>query len=224
MRSAVLALSLLIPVSLLADPVSAMMERLIADAWMPQPVRVEWVFNEKIPSSIAEHNDWRLAEPRPIRLAGSVIITLERRDENGKLRKTSASGTARVFGEALTVRNRVEAGQPLDSTTLTCVETELTRLNGIPVSLLSFVSARITARTLVPGRIILEQDIKNTPVIRRGQAVALFVTDGGVRIRLNGRALEDGAVGDRISVAADVGKSKSFLGTVAVDSTVLLAR
>ena len=224
MRFAVLMLSLLVPVCLFADPASAMIEQLIKEAWTPQSVRVEWTFNEKIPIALSQHSDWRLAEPRSTRLAGSLIITLERRDENGSLRKIALSGTARVFGSALTALNRVDAGQPLDSTKFTCIETEWTHLKGTLFSWPSFPSPMVAARALLPGRAVLEQDVKNVPVIRRGQAVALLIADGNVRVRLNGRALEDGAAGDQISVAADVGKSKSFMGTVAADGTVLLIR
>jgi flagella basal body P-ring formation protein FlgA len=224
MRFAVLAFSLLVPACLLADPASAVIERLIADAWAPQTVRVEWTFNEKTPAILAQHANWRLAEPYPARFAGSIIVTLERRDERGSLQRMAVSGTARIFGSVVTVLRKVEAGQPLDNVNISHVEAEWTRLNGVPVSSMVVSSPMVAARALLPGRAVLEQDVKAAPLIRRGQTVALLVSDGSVHVRLNGRALEDGAVGERISVAADIGKSKSFSGTVAADGTVLLIR
>lgn len=224
MRVAALIVSFLVPAYLFADSASTMIERLIAEAWAPQTVRVEWTFNEKTPVVLTQHTDWRLAEPRATRLAGSMIVTLERRNENGSLQKMAVSGTARIYGSALTALRRVDAGQPLDSTNFVLVEAELSRLNGVPISSPDFSTPLVAARSLMPGRAVLEQDVKAAPLIHRGQMVALLMTEGNVHVRLSGRALEDGAAGDRISVAADIGNSKSFSGTVAADGTVLLIR
>jgi len=224
MRLAVFTFIVLLPVRLLADPASAMIERLIAAAWAPQAVRVEWAFNGKAPAALAQYDDWQLAEPRATRLAGSMIVTLERRDESGGLHRASFSGMARVFGPALTVKKRVDAGQPLDSANVVAIETEWTRLNGQPLPALTTSMPQVAARALLPGRPILTQDVKAAPRVRRGQTVSLLYAEGNVHVRLSGRALEDGATGDVISVAADLGRSKSFTGTVADDGTVFMIR
>ena len=224
MRLAVFTLIALFPACLLADPVSAIIEKLIAEAWAPQIVRVEWSFNEKTPPALSRYDDWRLAEPRATRLAGSMILTLERRDERGALQRMAFSGAARVFASALTVKRRVDAGGPLDSANIERIETEWTRLNGQPLVTLTTSSPQVAARALLPGRPILVQEVKAAPRVRRGQTVSLLYAEGNVQVRLSGRALQDGATGDVISVAADLGRSKSFTGTVADDGTVLLTR
>jgi flagella basal body P-ring formation protein FlgA len=201
-----------------------LIEKLVAEAWVPQIVRVEWSFADKVPATLAQHNDWQLAEPRATRLAGSMILTLERRNGDGGLQRIAFSGAARVFGSALTVRRRVNAGKPLDSVNVEPIEAEWTRLNGQPLVMLTTSSPQIAARALLPGRPILTQDVKAAPRVRRGQPVSLVYAEGNVHVRLSGRALQDGATGDVISVAADLGRSKSFMGTVADDGTVLLTR
>jgi flagella basal body P-ring formation protein FlgA len=129
-----------------------------------------------------------------------------------------------VFGSALTVKKRVGAGGPLDSANVEPIEAEWTRLNGQPLVTLTTSSPQVAARALLPGRPILVQDAKAAPRVRRGQPVSLLYVEGNVHVRLSGRALQDGATGDVISVAADLGKSRSFTGTVADDGTVLLTR
>jgi flagella basal body P-ring formation protein FlgA len=224
MRFAALIVIALFPACLWADPASAMIEKLITGAWAPQDVRVEWTFSEKTPAALTQHDDWQLAEPRATRLAGSMIVTIERRNENGVLQRLAFSGSARVFGSALTVKKRVNAGECLDSANVERIEAEWTRLNGQPLAALTSSVPQVAARALVPGRPILTQDVKAAPRIRRGQTVSLLYAEGNVHVRLNGRALQDGAAGDTISVAAHIGKSKSFTGTVTEDGTVLLTR
>ena len=224
MRLAVFTLIALFPACLLADPASRMIEKLIAEAWAPQTVRVEWSFNGKTPPALVRYDDWRLAEPRASRLAGSLILSLERRDETGALRRVALSGAARVFGPALTVKKRASAGEPLDSANVEQIETEWTHLNGQPLLVLTTSVRQVAARALLPGRAILVQDVKAAPRVRCGQSVSLLYAEGNVQVRLSGRALQDGATGDVISVAADLGRSKSFTGTVADDGTVLLTR
>jgi flagella basal body P-ring formation protein FlgA len=134
------------------------------------------------------------------------------------------SGAARVFGPALTVKKRASAGEPLDSANVEQIETEWTHLNGQPLLVLTTSVRQVAARALLPGRAILVQDVKAAPRVRCGQSVSLLYAEGNVQVRLSGRALQDGATGDVISVAADLGRSKSFTGTVADDGTVLLTR
>ena len=224
MRLAALTPIVLFHAFLWADSGSAVIEKLIAEAWAPQIVRVEWAFNGTAPAALARYDDWQLAEPRATRLAGSMILTLERRDEGGALQRMAFSGAARVFGCALTVKKRVDAGGPLDSANIEPIEAEWTRLNGQPLVMLTTSMPQVAARALLPGRPILVQEVKAAPRVRRGQTVSLLYAEGNVQVRLSGRALQDGATGDVISVAADLGRSKSFTGTVADDGTVLLTR
>jgi flagella basal body P-ring formation protein FlgA len=224
MRCAVPIAMMFFPACLLADPPSAVIERLIAEAWVPQEVRVKWDFSEKMPSALTQHDDWRLAEPRATRLAGSMVLSVERRGADGARQRLAFSGTAHVFGTALFVKKRVNAGEPLDSANLEPIEAEWTRLNGQPLTAVTFAEPQVAVRALVPGRPILVQDVKAAPRVRRGQTVSLLYTEGNVHVRLGGRALQDGAAGDTISVAASLGKSRRFTGIVTENGTVLLKR
>ncbi|RPH95733.1 flagellar basal body P-ring formation protein FlgA [candidate division KSB1 bacterium] len=219
-----LILLLAVPAILFAASPEQVVETLIAAAWAPREVRVEWEFNGKPPVVLSQFTDWTIAEPRPMRLAGSLILSLERRDEKGTAHRIAFSGTARVFGPAFTARQRIEAGAKVDTTQLEIIEAEWTRLNGDPITASSFRTATLAARALIPGRPLTAQDIKTSPVIQKGQSVEMNYSEGAVRVRMTGRAMADGAVGDVIPVAVGMGTSKRFQATVAADGTVSLAR
>lgn len=223
MRGIFLITVLIFPLCGFADPAEALLETLIGEAWAPQTVRVEWTFREKAPSVLSSYTDWRLSDPRPTRLAGSMIVSLQRTAADGTLQKTAVSGTCRVFGRGLTVKARVDAGQKLDRENLQSIEAELTRLNGERLASIPAAPC-VAVRALVPGRVILAQDVKNPPLVRSGSKVSLVYAEGHVLVRLNGRALQDGAAGEVITVAADLGRSRSYKGTVAPDGAVHLIR
>ncbi|MBU0509511.1 hypothetical protein KKH27_11840, partial [bacterium] len=134
--------------------------RLIADAWQPQEVRVEWQFTGPTPKAVADYEDWAIAEPRPTRLAGSLIVVLERSAGQDQKMRLPVSGTARVYGPSLMPTHTVHIGEPVDSSKVTLVESEWTRLKGNAAQWENLSGAVIAARTLVPGRSIVVTDLK----------------------------------------------------------------
>ena len=62
------------------------------------------------------------------------------------------------------------------------------------------VIGRLARRSLPAGRVLIPGDVLAPPMVRRGDAVTLFVVRGAVEIRMGGEALADGAEGSRIAV------------------------
>jgi flagella basal body P-ring formation protein FlgA len=223
MRLAVV-LALLLPCLARCEPASATLEMLLREAWSPLPVRVQWAFSGPLPTTIEQHSGWILAEPRPTRLAGAVIVTLERRLAEGGVERVAVSGTARVFGPSLSARSSIPAGALVDPAELDSSEAEWTCLNGEAAQRSQIIQPMQAARGLVPGRTIITRDLKPALVVHRGQPVDLQYADGSVRVILKGQALQNGAAGDRITVAVNMGTTRHFKGTVTKDGAVLFAR
>ena len=72
---------------------------------------------------------------------------------------------------------------------------------------------------LYAGRPILVGDIGPPAVIDRNQIVGLRYSSGGISISTEGRALERGAVGDRIRVM-NLGSRATLFGQILEDGTV----
>jgi len=218
-----LFIALFLPACLWAETPEQLVQRLIADAWSPQTVRVEWKFTSKVPADLARWHDWTLADPRPTRLAGTMILALDRKDSN-TTRKAIVTGTARIFGPSVMVKQAVASGQRVEISNLDSSEGEWTNLNGDAAQMSEFSIPKIALRALIPGRAILMRDIKGDKLIHRGQTVAVEYADGSVRVRIAGRALCDGSVGDMVAVSTDLVSSRRLSGTVNPDGTVELVR
>lgn len=212
------------PAILYAGTAAELVETLIAEHWSPRTVRVNWQFRGAPPAALTEHADWILAEPKPLRMAGSLLLTLERRTAAGAVQRLGINGAARVFGTACVPVRGIPAGNPVRRCDLDIVEAEWTRLHADAADSICFDLPVIAARMLVPGRPLTLADLRPVPQIHKGQIVNVVYTDGGVTIRMSGRAMTEGATGETIPVAVDLGKVKRFKGTVAADGTVQLIR
>jgi flagella basal body P-ring formation protein FlgA len=218
-RQLFIALFLLAPTLVRAGEAEIVVANLLSAAWLPDTVRVEWQFRGKTPELLSSATDWTLAEPRPIRLAGAMIVTLQSRAAAESVEKIAVSGTARVFGSCLTVLRTVNSGSLLNSDNVSHIEFEWTKLTDKVLASLPSDSVA-AARTLVPGRPILQRDVRPISKVQQGQSVTLIYAESGVKVRLAGRALSGGAVGDVIPVSVDLGKARTLNGRIAADGSL----
>jgi len=221
---AVAILAILFSAPAWAGSAESIVEHCIAEAWQPHPVRVEWEFGGRAPGNLAQFDNWTLGDPRPTRIAGSVILTLQQSAQDGGIQRIRVSGTARVFGPSLTVGEPKCAGDPVVPSDLLPIEAEWTHLRGEPLTDTEHLGSALAVRALTPGRPVLTRDLKARPLVQRNQPVDLRYDDGSVRVRLAGRALCDGSVGEQVDVAVKLGKTRRFKGTVESDGTVRLTR
>jgi len=78
---------------------------------------------------------------------------------------------------------------------------------------------KVALRTLLPGRPITAQAVANPKLVAIGASVKIVFAEGGLEITASGRALQAGAVGDRILVRnEDSGVTVS--GRVLADGSV----
>ncbi|MDD5088583.1 MAG: flagellar basal body P-ring formation chaperone FlgA [bacterium] len=206
-----------------ADP-EATIASLIAEVWRPREVRVEWRFAGKVPPALEAEGRWKIAEPRPSHLSGSVILALSGLDSSPREQTVTISGTARIFGPSLLPIRTIRAGEAVDSSLFVAGEAEWTRLRSDVLDGSALRANRIAARTLIPGRPLTAADLKDAPVIERDQAVQVEYEDGAVKITIRGRALQAGAVGEKIVVAVDLEKTRRVEGIVAADGVVRWTR
>jgi flagella basal body P-ring formation protein FlgA len=206
-----------------AGPAETAMENLIAEAWMPHIVRVEWTFNMPTPAALVNSADWTLTETRPARLAGSMILTLERKHAAPATRIT-VSGTARIYGNAWTVTRTVPAGQSIRENDLEMVNSEWTTLIGAPASAADWKANPVAAHMLIPGRPLARRDLRPLALVHRGDLVNMTYHEESVYVTLAGKAMQDGASGDTIDVTVDLGRARRFKGAVDENGLVQLIR
>lgn len=77
----------------------------------------------------------------------------------------------------------------------------------------------VARRLLLAGRPLMEGDVGPPSIIRRNSHVALVFQRGALTIRAEGRALSDGAAGERVRVM-NLASRQTVTGTVAADGSV----
>jgi flagella basal body P-ring formation protein FlgA len=203
-----LLLILILPLVSLAETANAVLENLITKQWNHSSVRVEWQFNGEAPKILESDATWTLCDPIPNRLAGSLILKLQSQEENGQRLAVVVSGTAKVYGLCFTVREKVIAGDDVKRENLEQTELEWTRLTAMPLNSGDFDREIVARHTLIPGRVITQEDIKAAPVVRNGEVIKVSYKIGQIRVQAVARALLDGAIGETIPVMVNNGKQK----------------
>lgn len=84
------------------------------------------------------------------------------------------------------------------------------------------IVGREARRDLAPGQPIRAFDIKDPDLIKRGQAVTMVVRQGGLTIAAQGRALQDGALGQTIRVQ-NTASSHVVDGAITASGVVVVA-
>jgi flagella basal body P-ring formation protein FlgA len=219
MRSILFAI-LMLPGFALADYTGDVIESLIAEAWKPLDVRVEWKasgFSKQDLDSLASYH---ISSPKPLRLAGNLTLKLIGVDSVNREFTFVLKGTAKIFGQSFSPLHYISVGDSVKTKQLASVEMEWTRLHEPPLIQLDSSTTYRAARGLVPGRPICEKDLKLTPVVMKDRQVTLQMINDNITIGLIGFALEDGAVGDEILVRVELEQSKRYRGVVVDENTV----
>lgn len=120
-----------------------------------------------------------------------------------------------VFADTVVSARTIRANQIISETDLTLVAGTLT--SGF--ERLSDVVGQESRVALYAGRPILVGDVGPPAVITRNQIVELRYFANGISIGTDGRALERGAIGDRVRVM-NLGSRATLFGQIMPDGTI----
>lgn len=104
-----------------------------------------------------------------------------------------------AFGPAHVATHDMPAGSRVDEAALQLREVELTGLGAAPLALPAVAPAQLR-HALAAGQPVTRQDIQAQPAIARGDWVALRVRSGGIELESRVEALQNGRVGQLVSV------------------------
>jgi flagella basal body P-ring formation protein FlgA len=76
------------------------------------------------------------------------------------------------------------------------------------------VVGKAASRAVPAGSVLQAQSVCEATLVRRGEAVTVYVRRDGLRIRTTARAHDDGALGDRITVESMLSRKKKFAARV----------
>ena len=130
--------------------------------------------------------------------------------------------TAMAYAEAMTavVPTRIiYPGETIDPSALEEVGVTNPNLAGNYAHHIGEVTGRITDRTLLPGRTIIVDFLRDPYAIKRGASVKIIYSEGGLTISATGTPMEDGGVGQVVKVR-NVESGITISGTVMADGSI----
>ncbi|MCB1694185.1 MAG: flagellar basal body P-ring formation protein FlgA, partial [Pseudomonadales bacterium] len=95
-----------------------------------------------------------------------------------------------------------------------------TRASYVPMpSSASEVIGKELTRPVAAGTALSLAMVADPLLVKRGDKVTMVIERGGLKVTMAGKALEDGAVGDKISLSNLVSR-RDVMGSVQADGTV----
>jgi flagella basal body P-ring formation protein FlgA len=156
----------------------------------------------------------RLVSPASV-VPGTAAATLRFRDASGKER--SLAVRLAWTQPVLVLTRSVKRGETLKESDFTVRPLKVGRA-GVYASRPSEAAGRSLRKNLSQGEAIALNLLVSVPIIERGKVVTIVVRSAGVTVEARGEALENGALGDTISVRNLAGKAVVKAVVVAEDT------
>lgn len=118
-----------------------------------------------------------------------------------------------LYREVWTTSQRLERGQSPTTDLLKPVVRNLYERHIRPIPVGEDLSGFEVLRTLPAGRILEWGDLRERPLVRRGEIIKVIVEKGGMNIVMRARCLDDGARGKEVNVR-NLDTRHEFAGTV----------
>lgn len=127
------------------------------------------------------------------------------------------------MGMAVVPKTIIYPGQSIEAAQVESVEVTNPNLIEGYARQVSEVSGMITTKTLLPGRTIMINALRQPYVVRRGDKIVLVYDNGSLRITASGTPLADANTGDLIK-ARNTDTGVIISGTVMADGSILVAQ
>lgn len=181
---------------MLAETVNALVAEYASPEW-----REWWVENLNLPPEMTlPPGEVRIElENKPVRLSpGSLVLRLKIMLDGKEYRTIPVSGRLRVKAEVLVLKSDLEKGAVLTEDNYQREVREVTSNNALLESLAP--GAFRTTRPLQAGKVLEDRDLEPVPTITKNSRVRIIARGTSLLVTVAGLALEDGKLGEEISV------------------------
>ncbi len=127
--------------------------------------------------------------------------------------------TVRLYEEVLVARRNLPRGTRLEADDLELARRDVAPLTGGYLRDPAAARGKVLRRPVALGQVLAPGWLKAETLVRRGERVTLLARGGGMEVRMAGRALRDGAEGERIPVR-NLSSRRVVEGQVVARSTV----
>lgn len=156
---------------------------------------------------------------RPV--VGTVPLKVTLFLDGGASQSLTATARVRIYDTVAVSAGRLGRHETLESEDIRLERREVTYLSDAYFTEPGELIGKRTKRLTGVGKILMASDVERIPLVERGSSVMVSVVVGAVTVSSKARALEDGCLGDHISVQ-DTGTRKRLTGVVAGERLVVL--
>lgn len=110
------------------------------------------------------------------------------------------SAEIRVFAEIIIAARTLSRGATLSAGDTTSQRMEVSNLNSGYYLQSREVEGKILKRSVPAGRPLTPNMLRAPLLVRRGDSVTIIASTAGLQVRMKGKAMEDAALGERVSV------------------------
>jgi len=128
-------------------------------------------------------------------------------------------GTVYEMAQIPVPRRLISAGDIISADDLEWQPVHLTRLSGNSLTDAEQLVGRMAKRPLKAGQILRQSDVAVSPIIHKNDLIRLVVKTGQMTLSVQGKALQDAALGQTIRVI-NVNSNRQLSGTVVDAGTV----
>ncbi|MBD3346728.1 MAG: flagellar basal body P-ring formation protein FlgA [Chitinivibrionales bacterium] len=143
--------------------------------------------------------------------------------EQAHTTRVSVGCKINVETAVVTAKENVRRGEELGSHNCEIIKQDITGYRYFCYSDLNAISGKTASRSLSQGTIINDKNCESVPAIKKGDLVSIVLSEGAVSVSVDGRAREDGYVGDRIWVQ-NIGSNRLLRVEILTENKVGLIR
>ena len=156
-----------------------------------------------------------------IKFIGNTSVTVEVIVNGSSIRKTNVSLKIQVFSEVLVAKSNIQRGDPLTTENTGLEKREIKQYSNNVFTDTGIIEGKVAAVNISNGTIINERLLEIPLAIHSGDTVTIIATTGQVEVRAEGKARQNGRMGETISVV-NTGSGKKLQATVIDEGTVLI--
>lgn len=127
-----------------------------------------------------------------------------------------------AYEPAIVATRNIARHERLGALDIKIEERDIAGLAAKPLDVERSVDALRSRQALAQGQILLRTDVETAPSVLRNQEIQVQVRSGGVVIETSGIAMQEGRVGDRVSVR-NPGSQKDYVARVISEGVVMVS-
>lgn len=162
--------------------------------------------------------------PRDESKLGLVTLEVDVKAPGEQTRTVPIIAEVSVSREVVVARRAINRGETIEGRHLKLEQRRFTDYSQVGLTDVSAVVGQQARQFVRAGEMLVEHGVEGKPLVRRGDAVTIWIRQGPLVIKASGRAQESGMLGEKIDVARDGSRRKQDVmeAVVTGPSTVTL--